>query len=68
MMTMKKFVMNCFKEFNIILEEWFEWVDAKRWAKAYHPSWVRFATKISRPEIRETYRKKILETYRNRYE
>ena len=48
-------------------KSWIEWRDAKAWAKALHPNWVRFATQRKRPELRETYRKMILDGYHNRY-
>jgi hypothetical protein len=47
------------------VKSWFEWQDAKAWANVFHPSWVQFATQRRRPEIQETYRKKILNGYRN---
>ena len=40
-----------------------EWQDAVEWAKVVHPSWVQLATQRNRPEIQETYRKKILRGY-----
>ena len=48
-----------------IIQSWFEWEDAKRWAKKRHPAWVQLATQNNRPEIQETYRKKILDEYNN---
>jgi hypothetical protein len=44
-----------------------EWKRAKKWSKMYHPAWLYLATQRKRPEIRETYRKKVLEAYRNKY-
>ena len=49
------------------VKDWFEWQDAKAWAKVFRPRWVPFATQRRRPELRETYRKKILEAYRDGY-
>lgn len=48
-------------------ESWQEWKQAKKWSKMYHPAWLYLATQRKRPEIRETYRKKVLEAYRNKY-
>ena len=45
------------------VKEWFEWQDIISWAKLYRPSWVHLATQTKKPEIRETYRKKILRAY-----
>ena len=49
-----------------MLDAWKEWQLAKKWSKARHPAWVHLATQRSRPEVRETYRKKVLEAYRNK--
>lgn len=46
---------------------WLEWQDALTWAKMSHPIWVQLATQKKRPEIRETYRQKILREYCDRY-
>jgi hypothetical protein len=46
---------------------WIEWQDAKEWAKAFHPSWLQLATQRKRPEIRKTYKNKILDAYRKGY-
>lgn len=43
-----------------------EWQNAICWAKMYYPNWVKLATQRKRPEIRETYRKKILREYYDR--
>lgn len=51
-------------EIKRYISEWLEWQDARCWAKAIHPGWVQLATQRKRPEIRETYRKKILKAYR----
>ena len=48
------------------LDSWYEWRQAKKWSKKLHPAWLTFATQRKRPEIRETYRKKVLEAYRNK--
>lgn len=40
-----------------------EWDRAVSWAKKAHPNWAHLATQMKRPEIRETYRKKILREY-----
>lgn len=42
-----------------------EWRYAKAWAKVVYPNWIQFATQKKKPEIQETYRKKILNEYRN---
>lgn len=42
---------------------WLDWQDAVAWAKISRPSWVQLATQRKRPEIRETYRQKILREY-----
>ena len=43
-----------------------EWRQAKKWSKMYHPAWIYLATQRKRPEVRETYRKKVLNAYRNK--
>lgn len=48
------------------LDSWYEWQQAKKWSKMYHPAWLILATQRKRHEIRETYRKKVLEAYRNK--
>ena len=48
------------------MKEWSEWQDAIAWAKINHPSWVELATQRKRPEIRETYRMKIMRAYYDR--
>lgn len=67
----KKSVMSCIDEIcvdiNNAIDLWIEWKKAKRWAKVFHPAWVRFASQRNRPEIRTTYRNKILNAYRNAY-
>lgn len=45
------------------IRKWSDWQDALAWAKITHPSWAQLATQIKRPEIRETYRKKIVREY-----
>ena len=47
-------------------DSWVEWQLAKKWSKKYHPAWLVLATQRKRPEIRETYRKKVLDAYRNK--
>ena len=49
------------------IKSWIEWQNAKAWIKVFHPGWLHLATQRKRPEIRETYRKKILDAYRNGY-
>lgn len=49
------------------IREWNKWQNALAWAEVYYPSWAHLATQIRRPEIRETYRKKILREYYDRY-
>lgn len=46
------------------LQAWFEWQDAKCWAKAIHPGWVQLATKARSGNTRMIYRDKILMAYR----
>ena len=43
---------------------WFEWLDAKCWAKEYHPAWVQLATKAKNKDVRAIYKDKILKAYR----
>lgn len=50
-------------DINNLIKSWFEWQDAKNWAKKRYPAWVQLATQYKRPEIRETYRTKILDEY-----
>ena len=45
------------------IKEWIEWQDIISWAKMYRPSWVYLATQTKRPEIKETYRKKVIRAY-----
>lgn len=45
---------------------WLEWQDALSWAKMYHPSWAELATQRKKPEVRETYRTKIVRAYYDR--
>lgn len=47
-------------------DSWLEWQCAKRWSKRYHPAWLKLAMQMKRPEIKTTYRKKVLEAYRTR--
>lgn len=48
-----------------MIRDWFEWLDAKHWAKQYHPAWVELATnKRVSDYTREIYREKILLAYR----
>lgn len=48
------------------IKERIEWQDIIRWAKMYHPNWACLATQTKRPEIRETYRNKIIRAYYDR--
>lgn len=57
---------NVVEAVNAWFDSWVEWQMAKRWSKKYHPTWMYLATQRKRPEIRETYRKKVLEVYRNK--
>lgn len=50
-------------DMNNLIKSWFEWQDAKNWAKRNHPAWVQLATQNKRPEIQATYRNKILDEY-----
>lgn len=59
---MKRFILNIKHH----VQSWFEWKDVMAWAKIVHPSWHDLAMQKTRPEIRETYRKKIFEEYYNR--
>lgn len=43
---------------------WFEWQDAKCWAKDIHPGWLHLATKAKSAATRQIYRNKILKAYR----
>lgn len=43
---------------------WFEWQDAKCWAKDIHPGWLFIATKAKSPDVRQRYKNKILAAYR----
>lgn len=43
-----------------------EWQEAMNWAKLYYPNWVELATQRKKPEIRETYRTKIVRAYCDR--
>ena len=46
------------------IRDWFEWQDAREWAERYCPGWLYLATQEKRPELREIYRARILEAYR----
>ena len=46
------------------LSVWFEWQDAKCWAREYHPGWLQIATKSKSEEARAIYKEKILTAYR----
>lgn len=43
---------------------WLEWMDAKCWAKEYHPGWVQIATKAKGKTTRKIYREKIMKAFR----
>lgn len=45
------------------IKSWFEWQNAKSWAKWFRPSWVILSTNSSE-HIREEYRRKILKDYK----
>lgn len=45
------------------LDSWLFWLEARAWARDAHPSWEYMATQEKRPELREEYRKKIMEAY-----
>ena len=50
--------------FKGAVRSWFEWQDAKCWAKDIHPAWVYLATNARHEETRMIYRNKILKAYR----
>lgn len=43
---------------------WVEWMDAKYWAKQFHPAWVEIATKCHSETARTYYKELILKEYR----
>lgn len=43
---------------------WFEWMDAKYWAKDIRPAWLQMATKCKNKSTRQYYKRKILAAYR----
>ncbi len=43
---------------------WFEWQDAKCWAKDIRPAWLQMATKCKNKSTRDYYKAKILAAYR----
>ncbi len=49
-----------------VIKEWSEWQEAVSWARLNCPSWVELATQGKRPDIRETYRTKIVRAYCDR--
>ena len=63
----KSYIVNALNSIEKFIQSWIEWENAKIWAELTHPSWLQYATQIRRPELRETYRKKILDGYRNGY-
>lgn len=46
------------------IHEWFEWQDAKAWAKVYRPAWLAFAKRANSECVRNEYKRKILMAYR----
>lgn len=50
--------------FKYLIHSWFEWEDAKAWAKQYHPAWLEIATRARHEETRKEYKRKILLAYR----
>ena len=58
----------CFEQMWYVIKHkvslWLEWLDAKDWAKEYHPAWVEFATKSKSEETRNYYKDMILAAYR----
>lgn len=63
---MKKELIELFKIAESKFDSWCEWQKAKSWSKKYHRAWLHLATQWKRPEVRETYRKKVLEAYYNK--
>jgi hypothetical protein len=43
---------------------WFEWQDAKCWAKEVYPGWLHCFKKCRHQETRDYYKAKILAAYR----
>ena len=43
---------------------WFEWQDAKCWARVYHPGWLHCFKKCKHKTTQEYYKAKILKAYR----
>ena len=46
------------------LAVWFEWQDAKCWAKVFHPAWVEIVKRTKNEDVREYYKNMILGAYR----
>jgi len=44
-----------------------EWWKAVAWAEKFHPAWVEIYNRVQTPEVREIYRKMILQGYRQVY-
>lgn len=64
---MKEHIVKTWKRIKEEIRSQIVWDNAVAWAQMMHPSWVQLATQKKRPEIRETYRKKILDEYRKEY-
>lgn len=66
-----KYVLNYIAEacetVECAVDSWLEWREALRWAKKRYPAWAQFATQRKRPEIRTTYRNKIMNAYYKGY-
>lgn len=45
------------------VKSWFEWQDAKYWAKETHPAWVYLATKCRNKETQQHYKLMIMNAY-----
>ena len=46
-----------------ILNNWFDWQDAKSWAREYRPAWLYIAQRSNNEATRQRYREKILRAY-----
>ena len=58
--------MELFYRLKRCINEWSDWTDAISWATINHPNWADIAIQRKRPEIRETYRTKIIRAYCDR--
>ncbi len=61
----RDFFRRVWRTFLRMINAWFEWDDAKEWARQYHPAWLDLATSRKVSDFtRQCYKEKILAAYR----